>query len=332
MSIIDSLSAGFNTVTKRIWLILVPVVLDVYLWLGPRLSIAPVVQRLLPLFTAPPGMGADYQQMMIQNRELLQEMGQSVNLFSMLSTSVPGMPTLITGTTPQAAFLHLAPVVWKGQSLWVYGVAVVVLWLSGLLIGSLYLAAVGHSVRADDPVASDSAGGFLSRVWFVWGRVTLLAVLVGMLIAVIALPLSLVLGLLALLNMNLALIGLTLLMGTALWIGFYLVFVIPAIVANRTGIRRAIWNSLNVVNRNFWATLGLVLLSLLINSGFSIIWQRMSTGSWLTFVAIAGNAYIGTGLVAATLVFYRSRYELWQQTLTSSPQGEVSPEKNNTGM
>jgi len=313
MSIIDSLSAGFNTVTKRIWLIFVPVVLDVYLWLGPRLSVAPVVQRLLPLFTIPPGMGADYQQMVIQNRELLQQMGQSVNLFSLLSTSMPGVPALMIGATPQATFLRVAPVVWEGKSLWVYGVALLILWLAGLFVGSLYLTAVGHSVRADDPDAGDPAGGFLSRVRFVWGRVTLLSVLGGVLVAVLSLPLSFALGLLALLNVNLALIGLTLLMGTALWMGFYLVFVIPAIVIDRTGMWRAIWNSLNVVARNFWATLGLVLLSLFINFGFSVIWQRMSTGSWLTFVSIVGNAYLGTGLVAAMFVFYRSRYALWQQ-------------------
>jgi len=320
MGIIDSLSAGFNTVTKRIWLILVPVALDVYLWLGPRLSIAPVIRRLLPLFTVPLEVGADYRQMVIQNRELLQQMEQSVNLFSLLSTSVPGVPTLMTGAAPQATFLRVGPPVWEWKSLWAYGVAIILLWLAGLLIGSLYLAAVGHSVDAGDQRADGSAEGFLSRVRFVWGRVTLLAVLVGVLVTVIALPLSFILGILALLNMNLALIGLTLVTGMMLWISFYLVFVIPAIVVDRTGMWRAIWNSLNLVSRNFWATLGLVLLSLFINFGFSIIWQRMSTGSWLTFVAIVGNAYVGTGLVAAMFVFYRSRYTLWQQALTSRSQ------------
>lgn len=320
MNIIDSLSAGFNTVTKRLWLILVPVALDMYLWLGPRLSIAPVIKRLLPLFTVPPGMGLEYQQMMVQNRELLQQMGQNVNLFSLLSTSMPGVPTLMTSVTPQATFLHVTPLVWEWQSLPIYSVAVVVLWVMGLFVGSLYLAAVGRSVRAEGLDAGNPADGFLSRVWFVWGRVTLLSVLASLLVAVIGFPLSFVLGLLALLNVNLALIGVTLLMGTALWISFYLVFVIPAIVVSRTGIRRAIWNSLNVVSRNFWATLGLILLGLFINFGFSIIWQRVSTGSWLTFVAIMGNAYIGTGLVAAIFVFYRSRYARWQQALAGNLQ------------
>jgi hypothetical protein len=317
MSVIDSLSAGFNTVTKRPWLILVPVAVDVYLWLGPRLSIAPVIQSLLPLFVAPPGMGAEYQQMMIQNRELLQQMGQSVNLFSLLSTTVP---TLMAGATPTppATFLRVAPAAWEWQNVWVYGLAIFVLSLAGLFFGSMYLAVVGHSVHAEDLNANEPAGGFLSRFWFVWGRVTLLTVLATALAAVIAFPLSLVLGLLAMMNLNIALIGMTLLTGTVLWVCFYLVFVIPAIITGRTGMWRAIWNSINVVGLNFWATLGLILLSLFINFGFSVIWRRMSTGSWLTFVAIMGNAYIGTGLIAAICAFYRSRYALWQRARVDS--------------
>lgn len=318
MGIIESLSAGFHTVTKRLWLILVPVVLDVYLWLGPRFSVAPVVQRLLPLFVAPPELGLDYQQMMIQNREMLQEIAQNVNLFSLLSASIPGMPALMTSGTPPITLTRSVMPVWEGRSIWIYVVAIVVLWLAGVLFDSLYLTAVGYAVRADDPDAKGNqsvvpTGGFVSHVWFVCSRVVLFTILVGVLMAVIGFPLSLVLGLLSMLSVNLALIGVTLLMGTALWISFYLVFVIPAIVLDRTGIWRALWNSVNVVSRNFWATLGLILLSLFINFGFSVIWQRMNTGSWLTFLAIIGNAYIGTGSVAATFFFYRSRYARWQR-------------------
>ncbi|MCR4405759.1 MAG: hypothetical protein NUW24_02390 [Anaerolineae bacterium] len=330
MNIIESLSAGFNTVTKRLWLILVPVALDVYLWLGPRFSIAPVVQRLLPLFVAPPELGVDYQQMMIQNRELLQEMAQSVNLFSLLSASVPGMPALMTTGAPPVGIMRSIPPVWEGKSIWVYVVAVVVLWLAGVFFGSVYLAAIGRAVCVEDQNASGDqpvapTGGFVSRVWFVCSRVVLFTVLAGILIAVIGFPLSFVLGLLSMLSVNLALIGMTLLMGTALWVSFYLVFVIPAIVLDRAGIWRAIWNSLNVVSRNFWATLGLILLSLFINFGFSVIWQRMNTGSWLTFVAIMGNAYIGTGLMAATFFFYRSRYARWQRVAADKRTKEPPP-------
>ncbi len=318
MGVIDSLSSGFNTVTKRLWLILVPVALDVYLWLGPRLSIAPVIERLLPLFTAPPELGLQYQQMMLQNRELLQEMARSVNLFSLLSTSIPIVPALMPGTTPQSPLT--SPVIWEGRSLWVYGAAVLGLWLAGLFFGSLYLATVGHAVEIEEPAASEDVHGLLSHFGFVWGRMTLLSILLAILAAVITLPVSFVMGLLALLNVNLALIGMTLLTGTGLWLGFYLIFVIPAIAAGHTGIWRAIWNSLNVVSRNFGSTLGLVLLTIFINFGFSIIWQRMNTGSWLTLAAIVGNAYIGTGLVAALFAFYRSRYAQWQQIRADSIQ------------
>ena len=47
LGIIDTISAGFGMVNKRLWLIIIPILLDVVLWLGPRISIAPLVNRAL---------------------------------------------------------------------------------------------------------------------------------------------------------------------------------------------------------------------------------------------------------------------------------------------
>ena len=44
MSVIDSVSAGFRFLGKRVELLLIPVILDLFLWLSPRLSIAPLIQ------------------------------------------------------------------------------------------------------------------------------------------------------------------------------------------------------------------------------------------------------------------------------------------------
>jgi hypothetical protein len=66
----------------------------------------------------------------------------------------------------------------------------------------------------------------------------------------------------------------------------------------------------------------LMLLIGLIGAGFSIIWRMLSTSSWGTLLAIVGNAYIGSGLVATSFAFYRDRYVAWQEELAG--QAEVS--------
>jgi hypothetical protein len=107
----------------------------------------------------------------------------------------------------------------------------------------------------------------------------------------------------------------TIIVGLVTWLSFYLAFLAAALVTSDVSIWRAIWNSFNVVLRNFWSTLWLFVLINLIGGGLTILWQRFSTGSWMTWIAIAGNAFIGSSLIAASLVFYQDRYQRWQQAI-----------------
>ena len=47
--VIGSLRAGFDAVSKHIGLILLPVALDIFLWLGPRLSVGGLVNPFFKL-------------------------------------------------------------------------------------------------------------------------------------------------------------------------------------------------------------------------------------------------------------------------------------------
>jgi hypothetical protein len=87
---------------------------------------------------------------------------------------------------------------------------------------------------------------------------------------------------------------------------------VQALALQDIGLVQAIWRSFNVVRRNLWATLGLILLSLVIQTGFAQIWQGLNTGSWQTLLGIIGNAYIGSGVMAAIMTFYLDRHERWR--------------------
>ncbi len=43
--VVDSLSAGFGVVNEQPWIILFPVLLDLFFLFGPRVSIAPLVSQ-----------------------------------------------------------------------------------------------------------------------------------------------------------------------------------------------------------------------------------------------------------------------------------------------
>jgi hypothetical protein len=111
-------------------------------------------------------------------------------------------------------------------------------------------------------------------------------------------------------------------LGVGLWVALNTFFTVQALVLQDVGLAQAVWRSFNVVRRNFWATLGLILLSLLIQLGFGQIWQRLATGSWQTLLGILGNAYIGSGVLAAVMIFYLDRYQRWREEQRADVLGE----------
>ena len=78
---------------------------------------------------------------------------------------------------------------------------------------------------------------------------------------------------------------------------------------DKLSIREGIAHSVMLVRNNFGATLFFILLTNLIAVGFSIILSSIGRAAPVgTVTAILVNAYIGTGLAMALLVFYRTRW------------------------
>ena len=335
MSIIHSLSSGFDAITKRIWLISIPAFLDLYLWMGPRLSIYPLVKRLLSLVALPSNASPEELLALAETRGLLEQASQSFNAFSFLVIRKLSMPSLmspnpwletlgitlnisslVTFQAPEASFLSRPLPVIEVRSEFILLGLYVLLSLVGMLIGCSYLGLIAQEVRDNQM----NVVYVLQRVWVWWARVALIALLIFMGFLMLGVPLLVLIALVSLLSRNLAqLIG-NFLIISSIWVGIwfyiYLFFLVNALILNDTGILRALWDSFNVVRRNFWSTIGLMLLMGLIGTGFSIIWRMLSTNSWGTLLAIVGNAYIGSGLAAASLTFYRDKYVTWQEELT----------------
>jgi hypothetical protein len=73
-------------------------------------------------------------------------------------------------------------------------------------------------------------------------------------------------------------------------------------------VHRAMLQSFRLVRNNFWATLGFVILTNVIAIGITMILNRLAEFEPVgVLVAVGVNAYIGSGLAMAFLVFYRTR-------------------------
>jgi hypothetical protein len=90
----------------------------------------------------------------------------------------------------------------------------------------------------------------------------------------------------------------------------YLFFAPDAIFVSRVGPIQAIRRSVAVVHSGVWSALTLAILITVILIGMSQVWIALAgQASWGLALGIVGNAYIASGLVAASMLFYRERME-----------------------
>jgi hypothetical protein len=322
VGVIDSLSTGFETVASHIGLTFIPALLDVFLWLGPRLSVYPITQNLIQQVGQTPASTGVCQQGGLPLIALLRLLGER-NIFRGLSTAPLGVPVL-TGGYP----LNSAPV---GQPL-VLGInnelVLLTLLLTfailGLLLGAIYFVLIGALV---DQGASPSWQEVVRRVFVNWTRLTALAVIVSCFAFLVGLMAVL---LLAILQLGLLAMGTMLALAfdycqvalivsqivaavLILWIAFVLAFSIHGMVLKNRGVLGSMWDSVRLVHWNLLSVTGLFVLICLISIGLTYLWTLPAPDSWLTLAGIAGHAFVSTGLVAATFVFYKDRYRWWTE-------------------
>jgi hypothetical protein len=91
----------------------------------------------------------------------------------------------------------------------------------------------------------------------------------------------------------------------------YLFFAPDAIFISRVGPIQAIRRSVRVVHAGVWSALTLAILITVILVGTGQVWIALASQvSWGLALGIVGNAYIASGLVAASMLFYRERMEI----------------------
>jgi len=305
--VIDCLSAGFRFLGWRLELILVPVLLDLLLWLAPQFSVATMTSNLANWYrqmSDVEGMPPDAALLSQQVADSVQVLGENFNLLSSLvSTTLLHVPSLLIGGG-QPSSLTTVEITTPGEAL--------VFWfvfsLVGLLIGVIYLGQAARRL----PIGGLSGlpvRMFVGNVLRQWLQVIAFVLLVLLLLLMIYIPLSIASSLLLLISPAVGSFLAVASGGLSLIIFFYLYFGTAGIVMDNLSALAAIKRSVQIVRTHFFATLGFVLLSTLIGLGISLLLLQLANiALWTVVPAILLNAYVGTGLAMAMLIFYRTRF------------------------
>jgi len=306
LGVIDAVSAGLDAVLRHPWLLLIPLVLDLFLWAGPRVQ-APTLYRLFEptlrqMLTEMPS--ADGRLAVQELSKLLSAFFTQYNLFSWLSVGLVGVPVVNAGID-STLMLVTGGMPWVLQIADVDGYVLLLFLFTGigLLISALFWALLSGYVRGD----RFQTVRWLKESLTVWKRLTLLFFLMVAAVLLAILPMSMLIMTLGMLSPALASLVPALALAVGVWVVFMCVFTPHGIALHRMPLGRAVNTSILIVRANFSPTAGLIAVMVAISMGMSIIWGALAADSWLRLVAMAGNAIIGTGLIVASLLFYRNR-------------------------
>lgn len=303
--VIETLNNGFQTLNRHLYLLLLPVALDLLYWLGPRLTAEPLAQQAVAAIesaAASPAAGpsgGQTAQSLEALRSVVSGLGSDLNLISLLS-AVLSLPSWLLGQdvrTPAWMGGRFVAAISSGGDLVNLLLALFVL---GVLVGALFRGLAAQVVR-DGQADAVQLGQRLSAY-----ALRFMGLVLGAIIAfvVLGLPLAMLFGLVMLLS---PLLGTLLFMAAWAWFYVYTFFTLDALFISELGPLRAILSSITVVRHSTSSTLRLFILIFVIALGMPLVWNALGVSDIAIAVSILGNAYIGAGLILASMIFYRDR-------------------------
>jgi hypothetical protein len=296
--IIATLVAGFELATSHLWLVIFPVILDLFYWLGPRLRIMDAVSESVAILREAPAF-AEYIDIML-------EVGPRINLFTSLSFPIIGIPTLMGEFIPEET--PIRPVNYEVGGDYSWMLIVVALSLIGIGLTALYLYLIGRVLKEGSEIEHLAFSENLRAIVVAFLRLLGFVIVFSVVLLLLAIPLLPVAIILGMINSNLF-VGVMLVVFIV--VAAYLSLAIPGIVMNNRPIFMAIRESIKLVIKNLMTTLNLLVIVFLIAIGTNLLWHLPEDGSWFTFVGILGHAFISTALAIAIFIYYRDRYSFF---------------------
>ncbi len=312
--IIGSLRLGFDAIAGNVSVILMPLALDLLLWLGPHLSMDRVMQPVLTSFSALAAGNGLKAEDIKSSLDLYSRFFQAFNLLGILRTFPIGISSLMSGNMPTNTPWGL-PAVWELVSPFqVLGFTFLLIFV-GWVLGGLYFRwvaalAIPGLTAENRPQA---ARAVLQTVIYavVWSAICW----------IVGLPLA---GLLYILFTVNAMLG----EGVLLLLGFLSMWLIVPIFFSPYGIFVRKQNALASILSGFEMTRFtlptsslFVLVVFLLGVGLNFLWSKPTTDSWLVLVGIFGHAFITTALLASSFVYYNNMTLWLQMALTRLRSG-----------
>jgi len=286
---VNALVNGFNTVANNLGVILLPALMDFFLWFGPQLKakalVAPVIELARQMPDSP------------QSQALtaaLSEFSNGFNLFAVLRTYPFGIYSLMTTNlslqTPIGARVQFEP-----GDIAVSVLLVLALTVAGWLGGGFYFRAVAGAVFKENapPILRSMLHILLlSGLWMVF-------------FLFFNIPTLIIFGVLGMFNATVRTIILILLSIPFSWFLIGVFYSGHGIYANKQNALQSAWSSFRMVRYSLPNIGWFSMMAIVLSQGMDMLWRIPPANSWMTAVGILGHAFVSTSLLAASFFYYR---------------------------
>lgn len=296
-----ALTAGFDATSRHLILVIFSVVLDLFLWLGPRLRMDAILAAAIQQIQSIPNVGSP------EVFQILHTTAQELNFFSVIRTYPVGVPSLVaarlSADTPAGQALG-----WEIPSTSLAAALWLLLTFVGITVGTLFFTLVAQSA-VDGKINWKIAFYQLPRASL---QICLLAITCFFLVLAAFLPFSCLLAIL-MASPGISQIGnlfLLIFAGFLIWLLAPLLFSPHGIVLNQLNVLSSILRGFYLTRLTLPSTSMMFLIILLLSQGLDVLWNIPDTTSWLLLLGIAGHAFVTTSLLASSFIYYHDA-DVW---------------------
>ncbi len=309
--VINSLKTGFDVVASHVVLIVMPLLLDVFLWLGPRLSVNDLLGPMYKAFFEQARLSltsANDLKRLAAFQDIFNELLQRFNLFSLitrLQTFPVGVSSLAAKVMPENNPLGAQNVVQVPSGFALLGYMLLLV-LVGWLVGGLYFRWVSGTVLGENETGIGLGRAilqtiFLSVIWFVA-------------LIFITVPILLIIMALTFISPALASGALFVILLLSFWLIVPVFFTPHGIFVRRQNALYSIYTSLKMARFTLPTSGMFVFTVFILSTGLNYLWSVPDSDSWMMLIGIAGHAFITTALLAASFAYYRDM-NVWLQMI-----------------
>lgn len=301
--IINSIKTGFDLIATNITAMFLPLLVNLFLWLGPRLRMdalfSSIKSDVVTIWKSGGIPTEDVQRAM----NLYESTIPRINLFWIFHTLPIGISSLFLPQEVSRTPLG-DPVVWQVSAASLIGWIFLLTFL-GWVGGGLYFRAVAWLALANSDAQPLS-------VFHAIVQTILVSILWGFLSVFIGVPTFLILAVVLQFNAFIANLIVLFFSLASMWVVVPLFFWSHGIFIKKQNAFTSMLSSLRMVRFTLPTSSLFVLTMFLLSFGLNFLWNIPPEDSWMTLVGILGQSFVATALLASSFVYYRDM-NIWLQ-------------------